>query len=55
MPHTYRVVKKKDRYKIKSNNRLLKRNFTSRATAEAAIRNLYKLTKKGSHKKKRAY
>ena len=55
MPHTYRVVKRKNSYKIKSKTRVFKRNFKTRATAEAAIRNLYrsgrtgKLAKKGSH------
>ena len=50
MPHTYRVVKVKTGYKIKSNTKTLKRTFKSKGTANAAIRNLYKLAK-GQHKK----
>mgnify|MGYP003717738787 CR=1 FL=1 len=50
MPHTYRVVKVKTGYKIKSKTKTLKRTFKSKQTAESTIRNLYKLAK-GKHKK----
>ena len=50
MPHTYRVVKGKTGYKIKSETKTLKRTFKSKQTAESTIGNLYKLAK-GKHKK----
>ena len=51
MPHTMKVIKGSTGYKIKTNKKVFKRTFKSKKTANAAIRNLYKLAKKGRHKK----
>ena len=53
MPHNYKVIKTKTGFKIKSKQKTFKRTFKSKKTAEATIRNLYKLAagNKG-HKKK---
>ena len=50
MPHTYKVVKVKTGYKIKSKTKTFKRTYKSKGTANATIRQLYKMAK-GLHKK----